>query len=188
METVGLNRLLRACAVLFDIYPRMLREMILLNNISPKQLDEMIQKAGKSFKKSFSSTELLVIKNIRTLGFLQMDGSLLYKLIRYFDLVEKPSAGWENTPKEGAIRQGDDVQRLRNLRNLIFHRCKPILSEEDSECFFSVFLKCADRIDCSLKRQKKEFMEEIMRIRCLDDSMLPPYNKQFEDTEKMQGN
>lgn len=191
METehisVDLRRLLQACVVLFEIYPRMLKDMI-SNNFPSVKLDEIIKKAGKNLKKNFNPSETRIIDNIRTEGFTKMDSSLLYKLIRHFELVEKPSSGWDNKPKAGAIKQGDDVQRLRSLRNSIFHTSEATMTEQEHESFFSVFLQCADRLDRYLKRPQMIFTEEIKKVKSLDDSILQPYNKKFEDTEKMQGN
>ncbi|VDI46015.1 Hypothetical predicted protein [Mytilus galloprovincialis] len=187
-KSVGLRRLLQACVVLFEIYPRMLQDMISNNFSSVIKVDEMIKKSGKNFKKHFNPTESRIIDNIRTDGFRKMDSSLLYKLIRHFELVEKPSSGWDNKPKVSAIKQGDDVQRLRSLRNSTFHTLTATMTEQENETFFSVFLQCADRLDRDLKRSQmtENFTEEIKKVKLLDDSNLQPYNKKFEDTEKMQ--
>lgn len=54
-------------------------------------------------------------------GFINCDTSFLYKLIRNYDLIPRPTQGCS---EEATVikNSGDVVEKLRELRNLVVHR------------------------------------------------------------------
>ncbi|XP_076081560.1 uncharacterized protein LOC143052414 [Mytilus galloprovincialis] len=179
----GFNRLMQSCIVLFDIHPTMLRDMF-LNSCPPITLDKKIQNAGKNFMNSLHKTEKTVVRNMKTKGYREMDGSLLYKLIRYFELVDMPSEGWGKEPKPHALNQGDDVERLRYLRNSVFHRTESAMKPTESKSFFEGFRQCAERLDQFLQRPTKVYTDRIMEVqsKTVDDASSLTYHEMFDNT------
>ncbi|XP_071140398.1 uncharacterized protein [Mytilus edulis] len=179
----GFNRLMQSCIVLFDIHPTMLRDMF-LNSCPPITLDKKIQNAGKNFMNSLHKTEKTVVRNMKTKGYREMDGSLLYKLIRYFELVDMPSEGWGKEPKPHALNQGDDVERLRYLRNSVFHRTESAMKPTESKSFFEGFRQCAERLDQFLQRPTKVYTDRIMEVqsKTVDDASSLTYHEKFDNT------
>lgn len=182
-DTEGFKRLMQACSVLFDIHPSMLHDMI-VNKCSPIILDGKIQNAGKNFMNNLNKTEQTIVRSIKTDGYSKMDGSLFYKLIRHFELVNMPSEGWGKQPNPHAINQGDDVERLRYLRNSVFHRTQSAMTPTESKSFFEGFLQCAERLDKYLQRPIKVFTDRITKVQSntVDDSSSLTYHKNFENT------
>lgn len=185
----GFKRITQSYKVLFDIHPQMLRDMI-VNPYPPVILEEKIQRAGINFMNELQREEKAVINRIGTDGYLQMDGSLLYKLIRHFELVTRPSAGWGKKPEQHAVNQGDDVERLRYLRNLVIHKPRSTMTTPESDRFFFEFRQCAGRLDRYMKRSTNVFTDEITKVQSntVDDAASLAYHKQCENTLQLKGN
>lgn len=188
-DTEGFKRLMQACSVLFDIHPSMLHDMI-VNKCSPIILDGKIQNAGKNFMNNLNKTEQTIVRSIKTEGYSKMDGSLFYKLIRRFELVIMPSEGWGKQPKPHAINQGDNVERLRYLRNSVFHRTQSAMTPTESKSFFEGFRQCAERLDRYMQRSTNVFTDKITKVQSttVNDAASRIYHDQFENTLQMTGN
>ncbi|CAC5354880.1 unnamed protein product [Mytilus coruscus] len=188
-DAEGFNRLMQSCTVLFDIHPSMLSDMI-INTCPPIILDEKIQNAGINFMNSLYTAEQTVVRRIRTEGYSKMDGSLLYKLIRHFELVTMPSEGWSKAPKPHALNQGDDVERFRYLQNSVFHRTQFAMTPTESKRFFEGFRQCAELLDRYLQRPTKVFTDEFTKVQSttVNDAASRIYHYKFEETHQMTGN
>jgi hypothetical protein len=51
------------------------------------------------------------------------DFNLLYKLIRHLD-IHDPTNGWGIQATHGCVKEADDIERIRHLRNIINHKTK----------------------------------------------------------------
>lgn len=61
---------------------------------------------------------------------------LLYKLIRHLCPSLRPTQGWEIEPRSTDRLIGDEIERLRLLRNCMF-TCPPLMSEDKFEDFLN---------------------------------------------------
>jgi hypothetical protein len=102
---------------------------------------------NNKFMISLNDSEKKLIPTLNTDGFNKLDMSLLYKLIRRFNLVPEPSEKWGNRPSAKNINQGDDIERMRNNRNDLVHRPTGGLSEEERDTFFDESIQIACRVD-----------------------------------------
>ena len=135
-----------AMFVAMEIYPQMAIKMI--NDFQPNMVLRTIENdANDKFKKSLNKSQKKLLSTLRTDGFNKLDISLLCNLIRHFNLVAAPSENWGKIPLATNINQGDDIERMRNNRNFVFHRPKVSLSEEEGDTFFEESIEIAHRVD-----------------------------------------
>lgn len=134
-----------ALMVVLDIFPPIMRDMI-CNTFTPNTVLTLIQNRP-TFQRSLNSMEKKMISEMRNNGYNSLDVSVFYKIIRYFGLLTPPNQGWGNIPSCGDIDKGDDVERMRNLRNDVFHRPAGGLSELQKNDFFRLSIEIARRMD-----------------------------------------
>jgi hypothetical protein len=146
--------------VALEFYPQMAIKMI--HKWPPYIVLMMIQNDPKDkFMKSLNNSEKIIIPTLSTDGFSKLDISLLYKLIRRFNLVPEPSEEWGNIPLATTINQGDDMERMRINRNAIVHRPKDGLSEEERDTFFKESIEIACRVDKFIGESTSSFETQI---------------------------
>lgn len=106
-----------------------------------------------------------MISDIRSKGYNSLDISLFYKIIRYFKLLRPPNQGWGKKPESGDINKGDDVERMKNLRNDVIHRPAGGLSELEINDFFRQSIEIAKRMDDRIGRPQNGFESKVEEIR-----------------------
>lgn len=94
-------------------------------------------------------------------GFVNCDISFLYKLIREYRLVKRPTNDWNN-PMDALNTKGDMVESLRLLRNLFVHRPNGRFSVKDILCFadnmFDTLRAVSDQVE-----EEQELLHECRR-------------------------
>ena len=131
--------------VAIEFYPQMAIKMI---QDSPDTVLKMIEKdPNNKFMNSLNKLEKDLIPTLSTGGFNELDMPLLYKLIRHFNLVLKPSKKWGKKPLATNVNDGDDMERMRNNLNHVVHRPKVSLSENERDTFFKESIEIACRMD-----------------------------------------
>ena len=144
--SANVERHASALSVTLEFYPQMAIQII--HKCSPNMVFTMVQNdPNNKFMKSLNKAEKNVIPTLNTDGFNKLDISLLYKLIRRFNLVSEPSKKWGNKPSATDINQGDDIERMKNNRNDLVHQPKGGLSEEERDTFFKESIEIACRVD-----------------------------------------
>ena len=144
--SADIERHVSSLIVVLEFYPQMAIQMI--HKCSPKMVFMMVQNdPNNKFMISLNDSEKNLIPTLNTDGFNKLDMSLLYKLIRRFNLVPEPSEKWGNRPSAKNINQGDDIERMRNNRNDLVHRPTGGLSEEERDTFFDESIQIACRVD-----------------------------------------
>lgn len=148
--SADIERHVSSLIVVLEFYPQMAIQMI--HKWPPNIVLMMIQNdPNDKFMKSLNNAEKIIIQTLHTDDYNKLDMSLLYKLIRHFNLVAEPSNKWGNKPLATDINQGDDMERMRNNRNDLVHRPKGGLSEEEREKFFKESIEFACRVDDLIK-------------------------------------
>ena len=144
-----LERHVACLIVAIEYYPQIAIKMI--KATVDKVLEKLKNNPNNEFMNSLDNPEKVAIKTLSTDGFNKMDIALLYKLIRYFNLVPAPTRGkWGRRPSAATHTQkGDDLERMRNNRNDIFHRPKGGVSQEERDTFFKESIEIACRIEDS---------------------------------------
>lgn len=93
-----------------------------------------------------------MISNVIVNGYANFDVPLIYKLVRNLNLVIKPTQGWDykNPPQQSEITAGDDVERIRRVRNEIFHRGNSSVQATELSQYFNLFRDIAGRLEIYL--------------------------------------
>ena len=154
--SVNVERHASALIVALEFYPQMAIQII--HKCSPNMVFTMVQnESDNKFMKSLNKAEKKLIPTLNTDGFNKLDISLLYKLIRRFNLVSEPSKKWGNRPSASDINQGDDIERMRNNRNDLVHRPTGGLSEEERDTFFKESIEIACRVGNFIGKSTSSF-------------------------------
>jgi hypothetical protein len=142
--------------VVLEFYPQMAIKMI--HKIPPDIVLTMIHNyPNNAFMKSLNNSEKNLIPTLTTDGYKKLDISLLYKLIRRFNLVHAPSQKWGERPLDTNINEGDDMERMRHNRNYLVHHPKGGLSEKERDNFFEESMKIACRVDNCIGESTSSF-------------------------------
>ncbi|VDI05286.1 Hypothetical predicted protein, partial [Mytilus galloprovincialis] len=155
-----------AVMVVLDTYPRMIIEII-SNQWPPKQVFKLTQnEKDQSFMRKITPLQRQMISKLDTSGYINLDVSCIYKLIRHFNLLPVPKQGWGNKPSIHDTQEGDDVERMKIYRNDILHRPRGGLSEQEGKRFFQESYEMAKRLDISIGSPMNGFESKIKAIQC----------------------
>ncbi|VDI62981.1 Hypothetical predicted protein [Mytilus galloprovincialis] len=161
----------RIALLILETYPKIIKgSLAALGAMSPQQLKRLYLNGEKKLNKMLHLTanEKTTLKNLsETNGYDTCDFSLLYKLIRHFDLLESPNNGW--TKKVTGINNiGDVVESLRRMRNDTIHRANITFDEDEENKIFHKSLNIARITDRLLKRTTDTFEEDVKLLRSWD--------------------
>ncbi|CAG2224529.1 unnamed protein product [Mytilus edulis] len=152
--------------VVLDTYPRMITEII-SNQWPPKLVFKLTQnEKDQSFMRKITPLQRQMISKLDTSGYINLDVSCIYKLIRHFNLLPVPKQGWGNKPSIHDTQEGDDVERMKIYRNDILHRPRGGLSEQEGKHFFQESYEMAKRLDISIGSPMNGFESKIKAIQC----------------------
>lgn len=162
--SADIERHVSSLIVVLEFYPQMAIQMI--HKWPPNIVLMMIQNdPNNKFMKTLNKAEKKLIQTLETDGYKKLDMSLLYKMIRRFNLVAEPSKKWGNRPLDTNVNQGDDMERMRNNRNDLVHRPKGGLSEEEREKFFQESIEIACRVDNFIGQSTSGFESRIRSVK-----------------------
>lgn len=175
-----------ATMVVVDIYPEIIQEMI-VNIWSPKHIIRIIQnETNQTFLKNLKTTEKQLILKMDITGYNDLNMSLLYKMIRHFNLLRPPNQGWGRQPRPDEISEGDDIERMNKQFHEILHRPPGGLTKSASNDFLLQSVEIARRMDNRIGHTNR-FESKIQKIL----SRLVSQNKYTQALEKIaeyQGN
>lgn len=153
--------------VVLHIFTEMLQDLLADTHIPPSALKRMIKKSNIDIKKFERQT----VKTMTTDGFAKLDISVMYKIIKHFNLIAVPTRNWGANPLPKEIELGDDIERIRNARNHLVHKWDANVSEKSFTEFFDSSITVSRRLDKYLKKTEGSTYEErIQQYRsCLLD-------------------
>lgn len=109
--------------------------------INPKDLHRKIQSCSSLINgnKKLDSNQLRICYPSKTTltDYNDFDVTLLYKLIRNLCPGLKPTQGWGNKPNVSDSTIGDDIERIRIVRNEIVHSKSPRISDGEFQSHWS---------------------------------------------------
>ncbi|CAC5359144.1 unnamed protein product [Mytilus coruscus] len=164
--------------------PNMLRELLLIKE--PPHLLEAHLHNNSFLSRNLKAYEWNIIRTVRENSYHDFDVPLMYKIIRNLNLVPSPSQGWDNDTQPSAfeITIGDDVERIRRIRNEIVHRGNTNVQDSELAKYFSTFKMKGNvstlqkKIDSVIKEQ-----DEVIR-RNIRDQIKKDLQKWKHDDEK----
>ncbi|CAG2198591.1 BTBD15 [Mytilus edulis] len=163
--------------------PDMLRELLLIKE--PPHLLEAHINNNSFLSKNLKAYEWNIIKTVRENSYRDCDVPLMYKIIRNLNIVPNPTQGWDNNtpPSASEITIGDDVERIRRIRNEIVHRGNTNVQDSELANYFSTFKRIANRLESYLSKPEREFVSkiEIAETCCLDKDTEQQYLERLNE-------
>lgn len=180
----GENRELysRVSLVITDTFPNILRYVI-RSLIPASRLYQLCLPHLKSFSPDQE-------KNLQDLDLLNsyesLDITLVYRLIRQFQLLPSPTNGWGTYPDKKDKKICDDVERIRYYRNQLAHRSNTNIEKKEFEDYFDNFCDIGHRIDLNFF-QKTNYEETIiLQKTCrMDKQMQIKYENALKELENI---
>ena len=138
---------IKCCCVCVDLFPAILCT-ILTTDVLPRDLFSKV----KSFPGiPLSKEQENKVSRARTAGCAGFDLTLFYTLIRNLGLpsVVAPSSGWGKLPiSVSQITTGDDVERMRDLRNNVYgHASSTGISDPEFRGYWKTIQDICARMD-----------------------------------------
>lgn len=167
MSNSDRKRYAMAAMAVKELHPKMLRKLVGVH-ISARSLHRMIENNTHGIKSILHRHESSLVETLRNHGYDKLDESLLYKIISCFNLVQRPSKGWGNSPTDlHRTTLGDDIERLRKRRNALVHSPEPQMSEIQFEEFFDELYEIARRFDIYLHQYMCEncFQNKVISMK-----------------------
>ncbi|CAC5397238.1 unnamed protein product [Mytilus coruscus] len=152
------TRFARLTIIAANIFSKMLRE-IALKNVQPEVTYIMI-KTNPALYGILNADEKSILETLNSEKYNLCDAGLLYKILRH--ILPEPTNGWGKKPGFNNFTITDDIERVRLLRNKIFHRPLADITELEEWDTIKDVLEIADRIDQYLKKKSNEgFKKEV---------------------------
>lgn len=167
MSNSDRKRYAMAAMAVKELHPKMLRKLVSVH-ISAQSLQRMIANNTHGIHSILHRPELSLVQTLLNHGYDKLDESLLYKIISCFNLVQRPSKGWGNSPTDlHQTTLGDDIERLRKKRNALVHSPEPHMSEIQLEEFFDELYEIARRFDIYLHQYMCEncFQNKVISMK-----------------------
>ncbi|XP_063420340.1 uncharacterized protein LOC134705551 [Mytilus trossulus] len=171
-----------------ELLPEVLRELLLFLE-SPAMLFKDCQ-ANKNLadRRILRPVEWQRITNVATDGYSKFDIQLSYKIIRNLNLVPCPTRDWDhpNDPMVHELTIGDDIERIRRLRNEILHKGETKVTDKDLAEYFSIFKGLAKRLENYLGKPYGHFLSKFENLEtcCMDQKSEEHFIQTIKDLVK----
>lgn len=153
----------RCSLVVGDILTKLMQEVMGKSQVTAKILYGMIQN-DRHFRSKITPDEMSLIQTLHADSYSKLDDiNLMYKLMRYFKgIVPEPTRGWKNIPQPYDLAIGDDICRIKEVRNIYAHNICPPLSETEMDDFFFKYSELGKRVDLYLKKSENDSYEKLI--------------------------
>ncbi|XP_076085121.1 uncharacterized protein LOC143055949 isoform X2 [Mytilus galloprovincialis] len=153
MSQLDKNRCAKCSMVVMEVFPMIMQELMAQTGTQAKILYNAIM-MNVPFRKKLNKSELDMVDTLMTDEYTKIDVSLSYKIIvNFFQLsIPPPSRQWGTNPFITEIGIGEDIERIRRVRNSFVHRVNANISEPLFDDFFFTFIEVGKRIDAYLNR------------------------------------
>lgn len=185
------TRFCRLSLVIVEELPLILQD-VLYREVSPNLLLHMVMKHKKGLE-HLGPHQIIQVNNAKASGYSEFDITLLYTLLRnYFKKsIQPPTKGWgkQEMPEKGQETEGDDIDRIRLIRNKHNHSVMvsiPAISEtEFNEKWGIIHAVCA-RMQTRLPNIQHNYVQmlEESKIRTIDSDMEKTYIDKIKELAK----
>lgn len=153
MFTEGNRRCARCSVVVIDVFNDMMQDLMQDQPMTAPVLYQMIMKDGYFRRNRLNSVERHTIQTLQNEGFSKFDFSIIYKIVKYFKFcIPPPTRNWGSNPQPHEIEVGDDVERIRRIRNRFFHYVNAEITDAEMTDFFVTSIEIGRRIDNHLNK------------------------------------
>nr|XP_022316477.1 uncharacterized protein LOC111120097 [Crassostrea virginica] len=148
------TRFFRLSLIIIDELTQILRDL-LHNEVPPTQILKKVIKV-KHLTKTLRKDQIAIITNANTRGYQDFDITLLYTLLRNVcQNITPPSQNWGvfNMPSPNEVTVGDDIERIRLIRNSLFgHMTEAAISKTEFKKHWSIISGICTRIQTLLNK------------------------------------
>lgn len=148
--------------VALDIFPKMMQDLLEDTQESPQSVLRKIMR-NNNFIMPLNSFEMNALQTMPTDRFMKLDVSLMYKIIKFFRLIDHPTRNWGANPFEQETKLGDDIERIRRARNHLVHKVDAKISKQSYIEFFDNITKVSRRLDKYLKKPEGNGYENMVQ-------------------------
>lgn len=185
------TRFCRLSLVIVEELPLILQD-VLHREVPPNLLLQMVNKHEKGLK-HLRPHQIIQVNNAKASGYSAFDITLLYTLLRnYFKKsIQPPTKGWgkQKMPEQGQETEGDDIERIRLIRNKHNHSVmvsnSAISETEFNEKWGIIHAVCA-RMQTRLPHIQHHYVQmlEESKIRTIDSDMEETYIDKIKELAK----
>ena len=146
------TRFCRLSLVIIDKLTQILRDL-LHDEVHPSQILNKVNQLGHL--KKLRADQIDVIRDANTRGYQDFDITLLYTLLRNVcQNIPSPSQNWgvSNMPSPNEFTVGDDIERIRLIRNKFGHISETAISKTEFNEYWSIISGTCTRIQTLLKK------------------------------------
>ncbi|CAC5424550.1 unnamed protein product [Mytilus coruscus] len=143
--------------VVLHIFPEMMQDLLAATELPPSVLYRMIKNNSRINLKKY---ERKTVQTMTTDGYTKLDISVMYKIIKYFKLIDPPTRNWGANPLPNETELGDDIERMRKARNHLVHKVDANVSEQSFTEFFENSITVSRRLDKYLKKPEGSSYEK----------------------------
>lgn len=146
------TRFSRLILVIIDELTQILRDL-LHSEISPTQIYNRVKQMN--YLQKLRPDQIVVINDANNRGYQEFDTTLLYTLLRNVCRnIPPPSRNWgvSKLPSQNEVTVGDDIERVRIIRNKICgHIAEAAIPETEFKDYWSIILDICTRMQALLK-------------------------------------
>lgn len=175
--------------ILRIVYTQDLRDT-LMANVDPVQIETAVQNCpalSSDQRTRLTPDEMVTVKHTEnTKSYAHFKNGLLHKLHEHLcpnsSVIIHPTKPWGFTPDQGAVTLGDDIERIRIMRNKVYgHITTTEVSDADFNKYWKSLEEIMERLDNHLSSHYKEALDKI-RVSSLD---LQAEEKYFDQIRKL---
>lgn len=176
------ERFSRLSIPIIETFPNILRDVI-EKSMSAKLLYQKYAPVLKTFYPE-QQEKIKELQHSNSYG--SLDVTLIYYLLKRFELIPPPQKGWGRRPDKVDIQLGDDVERIRYYRNELAHRCDSNVDEKKFNEYFDEFRDIGYRMD-QIFLKTTNYEQEIIGSRTcgIDTAMEAKYENAMKKIENI---
>lgn len=174
------TRFFRLISVIIEDLTTILQDL-LRREIGPSQLFNRVKQNSKDLRPD----QIVLISNAKTQGYKEFDITLLYTLLRNFcPNIQPPTQSWgmSNMPAQGETTEGDDIERIRLMRNkLLGHISEPTVTASKFQTEWRIISDICTRMQARLPNTHYVQKIEEAKDRTIDSDMEKCYMEKIKE-------
>lgn len=174
------TRFFRLISVIIEDLTTILQDL-LRREIGPSQLFNRVKQNSKNLRPD----QIVLISNAKTQGYKEFDITLLYTLLRNFcPNIQPPTQSWgmSNMPAQGETTEGDDIERIRLMRNkLLGHISEPTVTASKFQTEWRIISDICTRMQARLPNTHYVQKIEEAKDRTIDSDMEKCYMEKIKE-------
>lgn len=186
MEIENGERFARIGWVIIDIFPKILRAVIQMKIAADVMYTHCSTPPNWG---RFSYDEQNKLKSMNSSNTYDLlDIPLVYRLLRQFSLIPEPANTWGQQPSSNHTSTGDDIERIRFLRNDFAHRSNINTTQSEFDDTFSKFKDICRRMDVYFKNDRASGYEnDVSRKETtpMDNQLRQKYQRSLQQLENI---